>query len=243
VAITRRGNRWRVIYRGLDGRQKSAGTYASEAEAKLAYKAAVGDVARERQAQAGPRYAYPAAIRGQVTVASWAQTWLPAHRANHRIGARSEENYSVTLRVYVIPRLGARSMASVTQADIRAWFTTLEDAGKSYYVLAQVRTVTSAMFRSAQESGVITVNPVRGVRLPPRPQPTRSILGPAEVRRLLEAMPERWKLLTELMFASGLRWGEVIALTADDIDGVTIRVTKTLLELKKPLRHERKLST
>src|ERR1035438_7327913 len=75
------------------------------------------------------------------------------------------------------------------------------------------------------------------LRLPRRPDPQRCIPTPEEYVRLLAAMPERYKLLT------GMRWGEALALRATDIDGQTIHVRRTLLELKRPQRFEFKDGT
>jgi integrase len=238
MAVIKRGNRFRVVYRGIDGGQHSAGTYATEREAKDAYKTAIGDVARERRRMSGPTVLYPQRNRGQVTVAAYAAEWLPAYRANHAIGARTEENYSSTLRNHIRPRIGAKPMRSVTHAIVREWFTELENSGMSYFLLASIRTCMSAMFRTAEEAGLVTANPVRGIRLPRKPEPKRSIPTPEEYQRLLAAMPERYKLLTETMWLTGMRWAEVIALRATDIEGQTIHVRRTLVELKRPQRFE-----
>ncbi|MGO9502721.1 MAG: tyrosine-type recombinase/integrase, partial [Streptosporangiaceae bacterium] len=176
-------------------------------------------------------------------MAAFAAEWLPGYHASHRIGLRTMETYGSTLKTYIVPRLGVKTMDAVTPALVREWFADLETTGKSYHVQAGIRTCLSAMFRSAEESGVIASNPARGLRLPRKPQTSRTIPGPAEYERLLVAMPEQWKLLTETLWSTGLRWGEALALRASDIDGETIRVRRTMLELRSPQRFEERLGT
>jgi len=242
VAITKRktssgAHRWRVTYRDAGGVQRSGGTYTTESEANDVYRTCVGDVAREKRS-GSRRVPWLQEVRGGVTVAGFCWAWLESAAANHQLGLRTVENYSFALRTYVLPRWGGTALSAITRAGVRTWLTELEQAGRGHATLALIRTCMSSVLTSALDEGLIKSHPVRGIRLPKksgaRPVPPTA----SEYRKLLTELPKRYKLLAELMWVSGVRTGEGLALTAGDIDGPTLHITKTMVELRGPARFE-----
>ena len=78
------------------------------------------------------------------------------------------------------------------------------------------------MYATAVEDGTVRVNPTQNVRVGLRrdgvDQREVRALTRAELARLLEHVPERWRLLFELLAQSGLRISEAIGLTWADVE-------------------------
>jgi integrase len=235
MAIQRRGNRFRVLYDGADGRKHSGGTYDTEREAQLAYKAAVGKVAAARIM--APVELYMPERGGKVTVSGYAPGWL----AVRQVAERTRETYESVLRVHVFPRWGSTPLDKITPADVRGWVAEMVAGGTGYYRLAVIRTAMSAMLTTAAEDGLIPVNPVRGVKLPHKPAARRTPPDADTYQALVQALPEPYDLLARIEWQTGMRTGEVLALEPGDVDGRTIHVTKTMTELKSPQRFVVKL--
>ncbi len=81
-----------------------------------------------------------------------------------------------------------------------------------------------SLFRYACREGILDHNPARGVRAPKLPKPLPRHLRPGETEDLLEAregqdpLALRDRALLELLYASGLRVGELVSLDWRDID-------------------------
>ena len=148
MASTRpRNGRHTGLYRDAEGRQRSAGTFAKE---KDALKAA-------RLAEAGipPAIEVQKATNGK-TLRDYAPGWLDAHS----IEPRTREVYCSALRKNILPYLGDKQLGKITTKDVTLWLRKLEKrANTSPWVVRQARTVLSALFRTAIEEELATINP------------------------------------------------------------------------------------
>ena len=203
-----RNGRFTALYRDTDGKQKSASTFATRKEAlKAARLAEAGMYTVKTEA------AYPIRVRGKVTVASYVSEWLPAHR----LSPHAREKYGQIISRHVIPALGARVLADVTAADIRAYFRVLEGQNASGALLAKVKTVMSAMFQTACEDRLCPVNPVRGVRYTAPPPKRRRALTAQEWVLLREHLTGEHRLFCEVQMATGARIEEILGMETTDI--------------------------
>jgi integrase/recombinase XerC len=90
-----------------------------------------------------------------------------------------------------------------------------------------------SLFRFACREGVLPANPARGVRTPKFPKHLPRHLRPGEVENLLEApqgeepLVRRDRAILELLYATGLRVGELVGLDwrAIDLSARVLRVT------------------
>jgi integrase len=225
ASVRERGGRYTGLYRTETGQQRSAGTFPTR---KAALRAAQcrelglpAPVILSRPARAG-------------SVREYAGEWL----AGHRLEPTSRETYGVILAKHVLPEFGQREIAKITQADVRSWFRKLESTRKSGALLAKIRTVANAMFATALADGLITRNPVEGLRTIPETSRQMRILTTGEYGRLITAAPERYRLMIRTMAETGLRWGEVIELRPEDLTGTMLSVRRVAQELSVPLRFE-----
>lgn len=87
----------------------------------------------------------------------------------------------------------------------------------------------SAVFNHAKRHGMISTNPIQGVRCSSKRLKEPDILAPNEFRPLLAELPAREKVMVLLDGTTGLRRSELIALRWHDVDfaGLQISVNKS----------------
>lgn len=112
-------------------------------------------------------------------------------------------------------QFGMMPVASVTGDDVLAWIARMQAKGLSAKKIRNVHGPLSSAMKSQIRLGVIGVNPCAGVKLPKSETAgdTMHFLSREEFGLLLAAIPDHYKLLVETMVATGLRWGEIAALT------------------------------
>jgi integrase len=214
--IYRRGSRYVVRFRDPQGRQRQRSA-CTLAEARALKAALVADVRRGE---------YRALSR--VSFADYAREWIAGYQGRTGRGIRPETlaDYARDLELHALPYFGRRLLAEIEPRDVKGFARTLADAGKAPATVRAVMAPVRALFATAVEEGLIRHNPAAGLRLAggaARPQP--KALSPEELARLIEAMPAgQPRLIVRFLAATGLRSGELVALTWQDLDLAERRV-------------------
>jgi len=123
----------------------------------------------------------------------------------------------------------------VDTAAVRAFLAHLTQAKVGARSQARALSAVRSLFRFACRAGLLETNPAAAVRTPKQPQRLPRELRPGEIENLLDAagstteQPElalRDRAILELLYATGLRVGELVSLDwADlDLDDGTLRV-------------------
>ena len=121
---------------------------------------------------------------------------------------------------------------------IQKFLNELFDSGLSHGTVSNIRFMLSDMFDKAILSEYVRKNPCIGVEMPKEVKKERRVLTREEQRRLLEYVKtsdSRFKVIVFIALCTGMREGEISALTWNDIDfesGV-ITVNKTLMRVQK----------
>lgn len=178
------------------------------------------------------------------TVAEWAAEWLAEQKA--AVAHGSWRQYREHCELYVLPRLGARKLRDVTPDAVAAFRDALAAARAGHDPAGGTRkpagprkvlTTLSVLFGAAVRRGKLAANPCAGVKRPRKDHREVEVLTAGEVRAVLAQMEgRRYAPLYRLLFDSGARPAEVLALHWDDIDAAagTVRVTKALERVKEP---------
>jgi tyrosine recombinase XerC len=112
----------------------------------------------------------------------------------------------------------------IEPATVRAFVVHLQETGLSRKSQGRALSAIRSLFRYACREGVVSVNPAQGIPTPKAPQLLARHLRPAEIDRLLEApsadepLGRRDRVVLELLYASGLRVGELVGIDWQDID-------------------------
>jgi integrase len=126
--------------------------------------------------------------------------------------------YASSLRLRLLPALGARKLSEVSRRDVQrlvdVWLGEAMDASTIRNSLMPLRVI----YRRAVEDGLVAVSPCERLRLPRVDGVRERIAGADEARALLDALPLRDRALYATAFFAGLRLGELRALRWSDID-------------------------
>jgi integrase len=92
-----------------------------------------------------------------------------------------------------------------------------------------------SIFARAVRDGLILTNPCEHTELPKVVLRRSRTLTPEEFDQLIQAIPERHRLMVETAIETGMRWGELIALRPRHIDFLRRQVTveETIIEVSK----------
>jgi integrase len=179
-------------------------TFEKESQAETWLAAQRTDMARET---------WRAPTAGARPLKNYADDWLTT-RTDLR--PRTAELYERLLRLHIEPELGRMPIKGITPAMVRAWHAGL-GAATGPTARAQSYRLLRAIFNQAVRDGEITSNPcqLRGAATPAtseRPPPTLT-----QIHRLAELVPARYRAMVLLAAYSGLRFGELTALTRADL--------------------------
>ena len=133
---------------------------------------------------------------------------------------------------FAIPVADLRPDA-VDPATVRAFLASMTREGLKRQSQGRALSAVKSLFRYACLQGQLPANPASGVRTPKTEKTLPRHLRPGEVERLIEA-PQgdepfdlRDRALLELLYATGLRVGELVSLDWQDID-LEARVLRVL---------------
>lgn len=107
---------------------------------------------------------------------------------------------------------------------VRSFLARLQRDGIGRRSQGRALAALRSLFRFACREGILERNPARPVRTPKAPQRLPSHLRPGEIEGLLEAaggadpLSRRDRALLEVLYASGLRVGELVGLDWRDLD-------------------------
>lgn len=193
--------RWYVRYRTPDGTQRSK-TFDRKVDADRH----LVDVesSKHRGAYVDPR-------RATLTVDQWATDWL---EGKTNLAQSTRERYSGIIGHDIIPRWKGVQLGDVSHAETQRWLSSLDGSAAT---VRKVHRVFSQVMGYAVKDGRLAVNPAAGVSLPRVVEPDKIYLTHTQVDQLADACPG-YELVVQFLAYTGLRWGEMAALTVRRID-------------------------
>ncbi|MBC3987800.1 site-specific integrase [Streptomyces sp. AC563] len=172
----------------------------------------------------------------RTTFQEFAETWLAnlSGDPNTRASMRSQ------LKLHAFPRIGSRQLGSFQPSHIREFVTQLEETGMSGSYARVVFSNVRAVLSAAVEDGCLRRNPCNSRTVTPPAMGTRRVVPwePERVFAVRAAMVERFQPMVDVGAGCGLRQGELLGLSVDDIDfdSGTLHVVQQLkLSLSKPV--------
>lgn len=212
--------RYQASYVGPDGARYAApDTFEAQSDAEAwlaAERRLISDGTwappKERARRTGTRAA---------TVAEHAEAWLGRAQERRRRPLRptTAAHYRRILERFIIPAFGPRPLASVTEEDVEEWYADLASQTgatlrehaysllRTLYIDAERRT-KGAIRNPCKVEGAGRARTVRKVE----------VATFDELEALTAAMPDRLRLMVQLMAWCALRYGEAAELRRKDVD-------------------------
>jgi integrase len=231
---TAAGKRYRVQYRTPDRRNTMKRGFRTKREAEQ-YLASV-EVSKLRGEWVDP-------TRSRATVGEMATQWLDAQV---QIKTSTLSGYRYSLDRHILPRWGTVTLLEVTHGDVQAWVGTLSRQLEPSTV-RQIYLVLAGILKFAVRDGRMPKSPAADIQLPRIGKRKRGYLTHQQVAALANECGS-YSTVVFLLAYTGLRWGEMAALTWECIDGERKRleVVRSLSEvrgelvLSSPKNHERR---
>lgn len=164
----------------------------------------------------------------QTTVGEWAEYWLQHFKTS--LAHNTYNRYDAVIQKQLKPYVGNYRLNQVTTAHLQNMVNELNKSLKPASV-KKVKDVMLQMFQQAVRARYIVFNPADGLEIPRLPKGTGKAIPKAHVKRIKEfcAIYPRGDFFMFLLH-TGMRRGEILALTVGDIDLVEkeIHVTKAV---------------
>lgn len=205
---TKKGTRWRVQYRGPDGRSHTKTGFPTKTAAQNWAAANTTNIATGRWADP---------TKQRLTLTDLWPTWIAT---KHDHAEHSRAIWEIAWRRHIQPRWGHARAADLTPHEIQAWYGALPLGASS---IASIHVVLSGVCALAVDEGAMATNPMSKVRRPRRPEPEHIFLTAEQLWRLAELHPDPTVVLT--LGTVGLRIGELSGLQAGDLSDVSARIS------------------
>ncbi|WP_216590372.1 tyrosine-type recombinase/integrase [Streptomyces brasiliscabiei] len=170
----------------------------------------------------------------RTTFQAFAERWLASQSGDPNTRASMESQ----LKLHAFPRIGARQLGSFQPSHIREFVTQLEETGMSGSYARVIFSNVRAVLSAAVEDGCLRRNPCNSHTVTPPAIGARRVLPwePERVFAMRAAMVDRFRPMVDVGAGCGLRQGEILGLSVDDIDfdSGTVHVVQQLkLSLSK----------
>lgn len=146
-----------------------------------------------------------------------------------KVGFRSEGGYGVAPQstsstVVAVKTDLTQRLLAVTADDVKALLVFLGDQNYSKSTIARKLATLRSFYRFCVRRNYLPANPLASIRMPKQEKRLPKFLNVEEVNRLLQTpdgstlLGARDRAMLEVMYSTGIRVSELVALNVDDID-------------------------
>lgn len=172
-----------------------------------------------------------------MKLASFVEVYLEDKKVE--LKQRTLRNKRYMLDTHIIPYLGDKKMNEVMPADIISWQKTIKEKNDfSAAYLRMIQNQITGVFNHAVNIYNLKSNPCKRVKKMGRSDDRSLVFWTLEEYQKFIATFEKNKMhyvMFEILFWTGMREGELLALTKEDIDleGLSISISKTYYRMNK----------
>jgi site-specific recombinase XerD len=163
------------------------------------------------------------------------EAFLTDLRERRGASPHTVQNYGLDLAALVgwLTERGVKTWAAVDRRDVRGWASWMNSEGYARSSIARKLSAARSLYRYLVREGRVERSPFMLVPAPKGGRHLPTVMTVDEIERLVAApalgtpLGLRDRAMFELMYATGLRAGELLDLTLQSIDwaGGTVRVT------------------
>ncbi len=162
-----------------------------------------------------------------ITLAEYAVSWFESKK--YDIQQTTFSKYWILYRKHIKPALGSMVLTSIKREQVQSFINTLAERQYKQATIKEIKNLLYAMLKLAVADDYIYKNPCDVVKLPKIVRKKKRPATQGEYLKLLEVSKgHRLWIAVPLLFLTGCRRGELLALTWEDIDfqAQTIHVNK-----------------
>jgi integrase len=222
----RTNGRYRAAYTGPDRElYRAPMTFGSKDDAIAWLSARRAEI--EMQVWAPEVAARGAASRTVPTLQAYADVWLETRRTKGReLRPTTRGQYRMLLDKFIYPTFGDKRIDKISNEDVNDWYDALAPGRET--IRAQYYSLLRTIFASAASERPHPLIPYNPAHIRGAGNTTRAHhVEPAtreELRVIVEALPDRYKVMALLAAWCAMRFGELAELRRGDIDLRTNRV-------------------
>lgn len=173
-------------------------------------------------------------VNMNVTLAEFVEIYF--NDKEGELKERSVRNKKYMIEKHIIPYLGKRTMDSITPSDIIKWQGTIREKGYKPTYLRMLNNQLTALFNHAHNIYNLKNNPCKKVRKMGKSDADKlSFWTKEEYDIFIESLDRNdiYHLIFQILFWTGCREGELLALTKKDInlEEGTINISKTYFRI------------
>ncbi len=172
---------------------------------------------------------------GKITLDTYVREhWWPSLRVPP--GTKEAMEYRVF--GHILPLLGSQPLSRIDSDAVNLWVVRAEEAGLGASTVRTTWRHLSSILQAAKNANRIAVNPCRGLdtaRPPAKPKQKARRWERSTVQAVRGALPDRYRVLTDLGVAAGLRQGEALGFSLDDLANGEILVQRQVMRIRSRL--------
>ena len=174
-----------------------------------------------------------------MTFDEYFEFWFTTYAPNGRKPSTLSK-YKHYYELYAKKAIGNKKIGKITKVDVQILLNDMTGRGLKRLTLNTLRACLNGVFECALDDDIIFKNPARNIELPPRDSKSKEALSEDQLDIFMDFVKnspdfEEYYAMFVVLFNTGIRVGELAALTWDNIDFANdvIHVKKTLITLDK----------
>ncbi|KRQ85843.1 Tyrosine recombinase XerC [Caloramator mitchellensis] len=170
----------------------------------------------------------------QLTLSNWLNTWLFEYKKSN-LRPSTLQSYEYLIRYHINPALGHYKLKELRSEHLQMLYNDKLKEGLSPRTVKYIHTVLHGALKQAAKNNIVARNISEATILPKQRKKDIKVLTLEEQQRFLNSLEgERLKSIFIIALATGMRQGELLALTWDNVNFKegTITVKRSLKRVK-----------
>lgn len=172
-----------------------------------------------------------------LTFGQWIESWMKNYKCLD-LRLSTWENYDRQIKKHIIPALGNINFKELSTEHIQSLYTNMTEKKAAPASVRKVHQIILSCLTQAVQNKIISWNPAECTILPKMSKRKIRSLSIIEMEQFLSTLEnDTWGIAMLTLIGTGLRQGELLALTWDKVDlrNKVLTITQSLMRTKKGL--------